>query len=177
MTDQTFRVISQPNLNFTVILNPDSGPGSSRYPGDDFVPQIQKLNSYSNVRTVGYVRTGYGTRNISSVLIDVSTYSGWATNASANANSTGLALHGIFFDEIPSKFSEEADKYLNTINQAVKISSGLLPDNTVSKLISVSLYLETSVIRKVVRTCYISTLPPPGRQPRHPPNPILKESI
>jgi Spherulation-specific family 4 len=138
MTDQTFRVISQPKLNFTVILNPDSGPGLSRYPGNDFVPQIQKMNSYSNVRTVGYVRTGFGTRNISSVLLDVSTYSGWATNASANANSTGLALHGIFFDEIPSEFSEEADEYLNTINQAVKNSSGLLPDKTVSKLTSVS---------------------------------------
>jgi hypothetical protein len=96
MTDQTFRVISQPKLNFTVILNPDSGPGLSRYPGKNFVPQIQKLNSYSNVRTVGYVRTGFGTRNISSVLLDVSTYSGWATNASANANSTGLALQRIF---------------------------------------------------------------------------------
>lgn len=177
MADQTFRVISQPNLNFTVILNPDSGPGSSRYPGDDFVPQIQRLNSYSNVRTVGYVRTGFGTRNISSVLLDVSTYSGWATNASANANSTGLALHGIFFDEIPSEFSEEADEYLNTINQAVKNSSGLLPDKTVRKLISVSLYLEISVICKALCTYHISTLPPAGRQPRHPPNPILKESV
>jgi len=126
--DPLFNVItSRPSLNFTVILNPDSGPGSSSYPGDDFVPLIQKLNAYSNVQTIGYVRTGYGTRNITNVLDDVTTYSDWATIA----NATGLAVHGVFFDETVSEFSVSAAEYLTTINQAVKNATGLLSNKTV----------------------------------------------
>lgn len=122
-------ITSRSTLEFTVILNPDSGPGSSSYPGDDFGPLIQRLNNYSNVQTVGYVRTGFGTRNITNVLDDISTYSGWATVA----NSSGLAVHGIFFDEVVSEFSTAAAEYLTTINQAVKNATGLLPDKTVRK--------------------------------------------
>lgn len=111
-----------------MIVNPEDGPGSSRYPSDDYIFQIQKLNTYSNVRTVGYVRTGYATRNITSVLQDVSTYSGWAT-----FNATALAVHGIFFDEVPSEYSSANAEYLKSINQAAKNASGLQPDRTVRK--------------------------------------------
>lgn len=111
-----------------MIINPEDGPGPSRYPNDDYIFQIQKLNTYSNVRTVGYVRTGYATRNITSVLQDVSTYSGWAT-----FNATALAVHGIFFDEVPSEYSSANAEYLKSINQAAKNASGLQPDRTVRK--------------------------------------------
>jgi len=116
-----------------VILNPGSGPGSSQYPSNDYVSQIQRLNTYLNVRTIGYVPTGYASRNITSVLHDVSTYSGWAAYPTTKTNSTGLAVHGIFFDEAPYEYSEEAADYLKTINRAVKNASGLLPDRMVSE--------------------------------------------
>lgn len=132
----SFRITSYSALNFTIILNPDSGPGSSEYPGDDLVPQIQKLNAYTNVRTVGYVRTGYATRNITSVLLDVATYSSWA----ALSNTSGLAVKGIFFDEVPSEYSEASADYLATINQAAKNATGVLQDKTVGNIPLLSIF-------------------------------------
>lgn len=122
-----------PNLNFTVIINPENGPGNSSYPGDDYAPQIQSLNAYSNVRTVGYVRTNYARRNISAVIDDVATYAGWGKNQSANTNSSApLAVDGIFFDEAPYDYTEDVGKYMETINEAAKNTSGFLPDRIVS---------------------------------------------
>lgn len=62
------RINSTTDLDFVVIINPDSGPGSKDFsPPVDFVPQIQKLNSLPNVQTVGYVRVFMPSRSISSV--------------------------------------------------------------------------------------------------------------
>jgi hypothetical protein len=123
-------VTSHPNQHFIVILNPNSGPGSSSFPADQYISQIQRINSFPNVQTVGYVRTGYATRNISDVLVDVAVYSGWDTNANATLGS-GLAVHGIFFDEAPSEYSTATADYMLTINHAVKESIGILGDKTV----------------------------------------------
>lgn len=116
---------AHPELNFTVIVNPQSGPGTSPLPSSQYSFQVQQLNTYPNVQKVGYVRTGYATRNITDVLQDVATYSGWPSNSSA------LAMDGIFFDEIPSEYSTEMANYLTTINKAVKDSPGLEPNRTV----------------------------------------------
>jgi len=119
------RLTAYPRQNFTIIVNPESGPGSSALPSDDYVSQIQKLNKYPNALTIGYVRTGWARRSLNDALHDVSVYSGWATNA------TGLAVHGIFFDETPSEYSQEGAEFLTKVNQAAKDASGLLGDKTV----------------------------------------------
>ena len=123
------RLEAQPHLKFTVIVNPSSGPGSSNYPNDQYSAELQKLNAYPNVETVGYVRTGYATRNITAVVSEVSTYAGWTSKSSA------LAMHGIFFDEAPHEYSAAAVEYMHSINQAVKNSTGLHGDKTVRKFI------------------------------------------
>jgi Spherulation-specific family 4 len=122
------RLEAHPHLSFTVIVNPNSGPGSSEYPDDQYSTELQKLNAYLNVETVGYVRTGYATRNITTVVSEVSTYAGWASKSSA------LAMHGIFFDEAPHEYSADAVEYMRSINQAVKNATGLQGDKTVSKI-------------------------------------------
>ncbi|EAW24740.1 spherulation-specific family 4 protein [Aspergillus fischeri NRRL 181] len=129
-TDSTWdplyeEVNNYPNLNFTIIINPSSGPGNSSQPSSQYAHQIQRLNAYPNVRTVGYVRTGYASRNLTTVLQEVGIYSGWA------AVSPTLAMRGIFFDEVPSEYTTSAAEYLATINEAVKNASGLRPDRTV----------------------------------------------
>jgi spherulation-specific family 4 protein len=128
-------VSSRPSLNFTVVINPDSGPGSTQFPNDDFASQITKLNQYTNVQTVGYVHTSYATRSVSDVLADVTTYSGWATN------STGFAVNGIFFDEIPSNFTADNAAYLKKINQAVKSAPGLHGNKLVRNRSYLKIYL------------------------------------
>jgi hypothetical protein len=126
------RLEAHPHLSFTVIVNPNSGPGTSQYPDDQYSTELQKLNAYPNVETVGYVRTGYATRNITTVVSEVSTYAGWATKSSA------LAMHGIFFDESPHEYSADAVQYMRSINQSVKNATGLqgiktVKSNSISK--------------------------------------------
>jgi hypothetical protein len=101
-----------------VVVNPSSGPGSSQYPDDNYTPQLLKLNNYT---------TGYATDNISLVISEVATYAGWASK------SSGLAMHGIFFDEAPYEYSAAAVEYMHTINEAVKNSTGLQGAKTVGK--------------------------------------------
>ena len=113
-------------MNITVIVNPDSGPGSLPYPNADYTPAIQKLNTYSNIRSIGYVKTGYGTRNTSDIVRDINTYSRWS------ANSSSIAMHGIFFDEVVYEYSASAPQYMKTIDQAAKNAAGLLEPRTVS---------------------------------------------
>ena len=112
-------------LNFLVVINPNSGPGPLPYPSNDYSPQVQRLNAYPNVQTVGYVRTGYATRNISTVLEEIATYAGWSSN------TTDFAMHGIFFDEAPHQYSADAVDFMTKVNKAVKEESGILGDKTV----------------------------------------------
>ncbi|CAL3969703.1 hypothetical protein PZA11_007708 [Diplocarpon coronariae] len=116
---------ARPELNFIVVINPSSGPGSTQYPDEQYSASVAKLSTYANVRTVGYVRTGYTSRNLSTVAAEVSTYAGWASNSSR------LAMHGIFFDEAPHKYSADAVQYMHVVNQAVKDAPGLQGDKTI----------------------------------------------
>ncbi|EFY94704.1 spherulation-specific family 4 protein [Metarhizium robertsii] len=118
-------VSRRPDLNFTVIVNPSSGPGSSPYPDVHYDAAIRRLNSYPNIETVGYVRTGYATRNLSDVTAEVAVYSGWFSNASA------LAMHGIFFDEAPHEYSPEAVEFLRAADSFVKSAPGLQGRKTI----------------------------------------------
>lgn len=51
-------ISANPTENFTIVVNPSSGPGSTQYPNSDYVAGIAQLNSYSNVQILGYVDTG-----------------------------------------------------------------------------------------------------------------------
>jgi hypothetical protein len=106
-------------LNFAIVINPDNGPGNSTQPNEDFVPGLERLSTYSNARTLGYVRTEYGERNISDVLRDVATYANWSTTAA------NLSVSGIFFDETVSEYNLEAATYLIHIDNAAKNATGI----------------------------------------------------
>ena len=98
LLELTIRLDTYPALSFTVIVNPDSGPGTNTLSDPNYARELPKLNSRKNVQTIGYVRTTWATRNISDVLQDVSTYSSWAENKTAD-----YQVHGIFYDERGSK--------------------------------------------------------------------------
>ncbi|KAI5367115.1 Putative Spherulation-specific family 4 [Septoria linicola] len=118
---------STTDLDFVVIINPDSGPGSKdSSPPADFVPQIQKLNSLPNVQTVGYdVGTGYGSRPVGEIVRDIETYSSWSSM------NDSLAMHGVFFDEAVYKYSEDNFQHLSSINAFAKNSTGIREPHTV----------------------------------------------
>lgn len=125
-----------------MIINPNSGPGATEFPDVDYTAAVEKLSTYGNALMVGYVRTGYATRNISTVIAEVDTYASWSSNSSA------LTMHGIFFDEAPYNYSEQAVDFMHTVNQVVKNSTGLHGP----KLVSASLF------RDLLRASYASVL-------------------
>ncbi|OJJ07410.1 hypothetical protein ASPVEDRAFT_56802 [Aspergillus versicolor CBS 583.65] len=113
------------DLDFVVVVNPQSGPGSTTLPDEAYQAAIRQLNTYPNAQKVGYVRTTYADRNVSEVLDDIATYSGW------QSQDADLAMEGIFFDEAPHQFSDATRDYLDRISSAVKDAAGLQGERTV----------------------------------------------
>lgn len=94
-------------------MNPNSGPGSvsmtQQVPDSNWIAAIATLNSYPNVRTIGYVHTTEATRAIADVEADISVYANWATYTGAD-----IAVDGIFFDEAPSTYTTANFNYMST---------------------------------------------------------------
>lgn len=122
------RIIKHPTLKFTVVVNPNSGPGDGPTPDENYSREIPRLNSFSNVRVVGYVSTSWTNRDLSLALRDISTYSGWASNDAV----PGLGIQGIFLDETPSAYNIKAAMYLDKIASAIKRDTGFGLDPLVS---------------------------------------------
>ena len=114
-------------MQFLVIINPNNGPGNGTVVDANFQTELRKLAGISNIRTVGYVPIRWTTRNMTTVLSDVSTYASWANF------SDDYELDGIFFDETPNNYSANAVSYLNNIDDYVKGHSGFRGLNYVSQ--------------------------------------------
>lgn len=102
---------TNPNLPFYVVINPANGPGAlSSHPDSNWISGISQLNTYSNVRTLGYVHTTDATRNINDTITDIYTYGNWSTYHGAD-----IHMDGIFFDESPSTFNTQTGTYMSTV--------------------------------------------------------------
>lgn len=108
-----------------MVINPSSGPGAGKLPDSRYQAQLKKLNKFPNVESLGYVRTGYGTRTIADVASDINKYAGWSA-------TQGLGMEGIFFDESPYNYSAANVDFMQAANQAVINATGLLGDKKVS---------------------------------------------
>lgn len=74
----------------TAIINPASGPGSSK--NSDYVNAVQFCHTHVQL-VIGYVHTTYGTRSLSTVEAEVATYYQW------------YQIDGIFVDEMSNNSS------------------------------------------------------------------------
>jgi len=111
-------------VDFIVVVNPASGPGSGPTPDENFTREITRLNKYPNVRTIGYVAVDYGKKPPEKALADMDKYASWPSH---NPN---LAMQGIFLDESP-QFADAANTtYMERVRAKVKslkeLSAGLL---------------------------------------------------
>ncbi|KAJ5116372.1 hypothetical protein N7456_000720 [Penicillium angulare] len=113
------------NIQFTIIINPGNGPGSSILPDANYTRAIVILSSYDNVRLIGYVHTSYAKRNISMICRDIETYAAWPVK-SANPD---LAVRGIFFDETPQQYDANSFAYLQGLSEFVRGPRGLGSDS------------------------------------------------
>lgn len=113
------RAASYPRVQFTAIINPNSGPGDGALPNESYTQAIQTLNSLGNVRTIGYVATTWCHKNLNLVLDEITVYAGWGIS------DHSLSLSGIFFDETPTRYTSEYVSYLQTMSRAVRRHHGL----------------------------------------------------
>ena len=65
------------NLDFTVIVNPCSGPCVGSLPDQVYFDEVPKLRAYPNIRTLGYVATHYAEKDIADVLAEIDIYAKW----------------------------------------------------------------------------------------------------
>jgi hypothetical protein len=115
-----YSIEGNPNTDFTIIVNPDDGPGRSTLPSSDkFTKQAEKLKSYRNVQLIGYVKIGYAGRNLNTVTSQIGKYAGWA---SANRK---IAVDGIFLDEAPYNWNSTIERYLTDVKRSIKNNAGL----------------------------------------------------
>lgn len=109
---------ANPDVEFQIIINVDSGPGGST-PDDNFVTGTSKLNSYSNVQTLGYVHCSYGADE-EGVAQNVTEWAAWNTYTEAN-----VSIHGIFFDETPNTASGTNDvSFVQAVVEAASTAFG-----------------------------------------------------
>ncbi|KAH8732677.1 FAD binding domain-containing protein [Phaeosphaeriaceae sp. PMI808] len=103
-------------VDFTVIINPCSGPCVGSLPDQVYLDEIPKLRAYPNIRTIGYVATHYAGKPIESVLAEIDLYAKWPKMT----NDTKMSVDGIFLDETPSTYYAEDYEYLKRASQAVR---------------------------------------------------------
>jgi len=128
------RIEYNPDLQFVVVINPNSGPGEPPAPDASYARELPKLNRQKNVMTVGYVRLQYCKRSQKHVYDDVAVYAGWSKD-----QANGVYVEGIFLDEAPNEWSDRVGQYLNELSDKIKDTSGILG----SKLVSIMRLTET----------------------------------
>jgi hypothetical protein len=118
------RIQLHPSVDFIIVINPASGPGPGRLPDSSYVREIVRLNSYANVRTLGYVPMSYGRRPIQGPYNDIATYINWGNQ------DPRLSMQGIFLDESPQIADDHNSTYVERIREYIKaqraLSGGLL---------------------------------------------------
>ncbi|CAL5865835.1 uncharacterized protein PFLUO_LOCUS41 [Penicillium psychrofluorescens] len=117
-------IASHPNIPFYVIINPSSGPGDTEYPASDYITGVAKLNSFDNVRVLGYIPTGYTARNMSEVRSYIFKYGKWSSYTASN-----ISISGIFFDEAPNENDPAKIAYMRKAANYVKSSQFATSDN------------------------------------------------
>jgi len=88
---------ANPGVQWEVVINPHNGPGLTMNPGNDDVNYIfgtTKFNSYTNVKTIGYVRTNNGRSPADEVKTNITAWKNWDTFTTSD-----ISVKGIFFDE------------------------------------------------------------------------------
>ncbi|KAI8940512.1 hypothetical protein NX059_004189 [Plenodomus lindquistii] len=88
-------------------------------PDEVYIDELPKLQSYPNIRTLGYVATNYADKDIETVLAEIDTYTRWPQVT----NIPNMRVDGIFLDETPSTFDQDGYEYLKRAEQAIRKST------------------------------------------------------
>jgi len=111
---------NHPSLDFTVVVNPSNGPGLGAGPDANYTRELPRLNTFSNVRTVGYVSTDYLARDPGAILRDIEVYSAWSENATVH----NMGVKGIFLDETPAIYDDDSAEALESVAASIRSATG-----------------------------------------------------
>ncbi|KAI9642121.1 hypothetical protein NHQ30_008922 [Ciborinia camelliae] len=128
----TTALSAHPTVNFTIIINPDSGPGPAHtFPDQAYIDGVASLNAFPNAKCLGYVDTAYMARSVEDVTGDVDTYKFWSTYTPQD-----IHLTGIFFDDSVATWDTTSSPYMSSIaahahaaNLSVTLNPGTLADD------------------------------------------------
>lgn len=84
-----------PAVNFTIVINPASGPGNETFPDDNYISGISALNSYANAQTIGYISSLRAKKSQDDFEREVDRYVNWTSSPDGD-----IAMHGIFIDDV-----------------------------------------------------------------------------
>ncbi|KAL4914635.1 Spherulation-specific family 4 [Aspergillus aurantiobrunneus] len=115
---------AHPTLDFLVIVNPNSGPGDIPSPDANYAREVARLNSYTNVLSVGYIRVDYCRKPLHASFAEIARYGAWAEHYA----TTRLGVRGIFIDETPNHHSSERAEYLSCLTRYIKDTPGILAE-------------------------------------------------
>src|SRR5574338_1008562 len=104
---------AHPSVPFVVIINPNSGPGTSQ--NQAFVTGIQKLKD-AGIIVLGYIPTKYAVRSSATVMHDIDLYKSW------------YAVDGVKFDEMTNTVGYET-YYSNLSDYAKSIGLAMTVGN------------------------------------------------
>ncbi|KAG8164981.1 hypothetical protein KVR01_005256 [Diaporthe batatas] len=109
---------SHPELDFLVVVNPNSGPGADVLPDANYIEALARLTAAPNVKVIGYVHCSYGKRLLDELVAEVSAYRGWTHASERREDGKAIVVDGIFFDEVPS--STVFVQYMTSLATATK---------------------------------------------------------
>ncbi|KAJ4287153.1 hypothetical protein N0V90_012551 [Kalmusia sp. IMI 367209] len=116
-----------PSLQFTVIVNPNSGPGYAPWwPNTDYTTYLAKLNALPNIHVVGYTDTAQvnvegGAYTTDTIEKDIATYAARSTDATY----PNIGVNGIFFDDVTNVYSDSIGEILEEVANYTKAQSGI----------------------------------------------------
>ncbi|KAA8564773.1 hypothetical protein MFRU_008g03860 [Monilinia fructicola] len=127
----TNAISAYPSLPFTIIVNPNSGPGATNaYPETEYINGITNLTKHDNVKLLGYVDTRYMEKDTATVDQEVETYKYWSTYTKGD-----IAVDGIFFDDAVNEWTSTSSTYMTAIanhahslNLTVTFNPGTIAD-------------------------------------------------
>lgn len=112
----TKSIVQYPDLNFQIVVAPNL---INVIPDQNYITNLEILNNYTNVQTLGYVPTNWATRDMSLVQSEIDCYAAWANYTIAN-----IRVSGIFFDEAPSAVNSENLSYMGNVSSYAKKALG-----------------------------------------------------
>jgi hypothetical protein len=95
--------LAHPSVPFLVVINPSNGAGGKK--DNNYVNGINSLKS-ADITVIGYIYTGYGTRDIDIIKSEIGKYKDW------------YDVDGIMFDEMSNKTGHE--KYYEILTSYTK---------------------------------------------------------